>query len=100
MAKTDKIEVRIPAETMVEFEAVASIAGLKPEQVMALALAVDVRRWNRESNVRAERDAAIDMLRHLASAKRGANVRKMAALKVAELQSIDMSPNNQVERQP
>lgn len=93
MAKTEKIEVRIPAETMAELQAIANSAGLKAEQVMALALAVDMRRWNRESGVRAERDAAIDMLRHLASAKRGADVRKMAALKVAELQGVNVQPN-------
>lgn len=58
MPKTEKIAVQVPPRLLAELRAIAKDAGLKAETVLKLALATEMRRWNRDEGVRAERDTA------------------------------------------
>lgn len=51
-----QIEVRLPKELADQVREVATLAGVAPEDAIKIAIALDVRRWNRESDVRAQRD--------------------------------------------
>lgn len=96
MAKMETIQVRLTRETETEVRALARTAGLKPEQVIALAMAVGVRRWDRESGVRGERDVAVDTLRQIASGKRRTREQRLALSCVTFLDECsNVQPNNQ-----
>jgi len=47
MSKTITTEVRLPKQTIDEVRAIAKLAGLSPESVIKLALATEVRRWQK-----------------------------------------------------
>lgn len=47
MSKTITTEVRLPKQTIDEVKAIAKLAGLSPESVIKLALATEVRRWQK-----------------------------------------------------
>lgn len=47
MGKTITTEVRLPKTTIDEVKAIAKLAGLSPESVIKLALATEVRRWQK-----------------------------------------------------
>ena len=64
--KLETIQVRLTRETEAEVRALANDAGLKPEQVIALALAADMRRRNRENGTRAQRDELLVFAKEVA----------------------------------
>ncbi len=47
MSKTITTEVRLPKQMIDEVKAIAKLAGLSPESVIKLALATEVRRWQK-----------------------------------------------------
>ena len=47
MSKTITTEMRLPKQTIDEVKAIAKLAGLSPESVIKLALATEVRRWQK-----------------------------------------------------
>ena len=47
MSKTITTEVRLPKQTIDEVKVIAKLAGLSPESVIKLALATEVRRWQK-----------------------------------------------------
>lgn len=47
MSETITTEVRLPKQTIDEVKAIAKLAGLSPESVIKLALATEVRRWQK-----------------------------------------------------
>lgn len=47
MRKTIEIQARLPKQTIDEVKAIAKLAGLSPGQVIKLALATEVRRWQK-----------------------------------------------------
>lgn len=47
MSKTITTEVRLPKPTIEEVKAIAKLAGLSPKSVIKLALATEVRRWQK-----------------------------------------------------
>lgn len=94
MAKMETIQVRLTRETETEVRALARTAGLKPEQVIALAMAVGVRRWDRESGVLGERDKLLVFAKEVAlGAYKPKELRKRAQVVIACVQ-----PNNQGNR--
>src|SRR5690348_2333128 len=87
MSKLETMTVRLPRETETEVRALAQDAGIKPEQVIALALAVDMRRWNRESSVRAERDELLVFAKEAAmGAYKPKELQKRAQAVIAQVQ--------------
>ena len=47
MSKTITTEVRLPKQTIDEVKAIAKLAGLSTESVIKLALATEMRRWQK-----------------------------------------------------
>lgn len=47
MSKTITTEVRLPKQTIDEVKAIAKLAGLSAESVIKLALATEMRRWQK-----------------------------------------------------
>ena len=47
MSKTITTEVRLPKQTIDEMKAIAKLAGLSTESVIKLALATEMRRWQK-----------------------------------------------------
>ena len=72
MTKTVPISCSIPETALRDLHEVADQAGVPLEIVARLVLAVEVRRWNRESSIRAQRDAAFATLRKIAECRTGA----------------------------
>jgi hypothetical protein len=47
MAKSERIEVRLPRETELALREIAKLAGLSVESAIKLALATEVWRWKK-----------------------------------------------------
>ena len=47
MSKTITTELRLPKQTIDEVKAIAKLAGLSTESVIKLALATEMRRWQK-----------------------------------------------------
>ena len=47
MKKTVTTEVRLPKQTIDEVKAIAKLAGLSPESVIKLGMAIAIRKWEK-----------------------------------------------------
>lgn len=95
MRKTEPIDVKVPLQMLMDLQEIAKAAGVATETVLKVALATEVRRWNRESDIRWERDMLVVFVNEVVGGVyKPKELRKRAAAVISETSYVP--PNDKI----